>query len=83
MDHWGTDEMRIQLTRKLANAIDGVDLSRKRVGKVINVARHDAQLLIAEGWGLPADSIGERRADRRDRADEISRPRKPRRRKAR
>jgi hypothetical protein len=76
--------MKIQLTRKLADSIDGVDLSHKKVGKVINVGRHDAQLLIAEGWGLPADSVGDRRSDRRDRADDRparrrkSRPRKRR-----
>jgi hypothetical protein len=71
--------MKIQLTRKLADSIDGVDLSRGKVGKVINVKRHDAQLLIAEGWGLPADSVGDRRADRRDRADDRpGRRRKPR-----
>jgi len=58
----GPDEMKVRLTRKLANSIDGVDLSRKRVGRIIEVGRHDAQLLIAEGWGAPADPIGDRRA---------------------
>lgn len=59
----GPHEMKVRLTRKLAESIDGVDLSRKRVGRIINVGRHDAQLLIAEGWGAPADPIGERAAD--------------------
>ena len=67
--------MKVRLTRKLADSIDGVDLSHKRVGRIINVGRHDAQLLIAEGWGCPADDVGERRAHMRDRADD--RPRKP------
>jgi hypothetical protein len=62
--------MKIRLTRKLADSIDGVDLSRKKVGRVINVARHDAQLLIAEGWGRPVDSIGERRSGMREWADD-------------
>ena len=76
--------MKIRLTRKLADSIDGVDLSRGKVGKVINVKRHDAQLLIAEGWGLPADSVGDRRANRRDRADDRPPPaKKPRPRKQR
>jgi hypothetical protein len=57
--------MKVRLTRKLAESIDGVDLSRKRVGRIINVGRHDAQLLIAEGWGAPADPVGERAADAR------------------
>jgi hypothetical protein len=62
--------MKIRLTRKLADSIDGVDLSRKKVGRVINVARHDAQLLIAEGWGRPVDSIGDRRSGMREWADD-------------
>jgi hypothetical protein len=79
LERIGTDEMRIHLTRKLADSIDGVDLSHKKVGKVIDVARHDAQLLIAEGWGVPADSVGERTSARRDRADDQpARSRKPR-----
>jgi hypothetical protein len=77
-------KMKIQLTRKLADSIDGVDLTHKKVGKVINEARHDAQLLIAEGWARPADSAGDRLSDRRDRASDLppphgpSRPRKRR-----
>ena len=59
----GPDEMKVRLTRKLAESIDGVDLSHKRVGRIINVGRHDAQLLIAEGWGAPADTVGERTSD--------------------
>lgn len=75
--------MKIRLTRKLADAIDGVDLSRKKVGRVINVGRHDAQLLIAEGWGRPADSVGERRSEvleRRSLARDTADDRAPRRR---
>jgi hypothetical protein len=61
----GPDEMKVRLTRKLADSIDGVDLSHKRVGRIINVGRHDAQLLIAEGWGAPAETAGERTSDMR------------------
>jgi hypothetical protein len=64
----GPDEMKVRLTRKLAESIDGVDLSHKRVGKIINVERHNAQLLIAEGWGAPADTVGERSSDIRSEA---------------
>ena len=62
--------MKVRLTRKLADSIDGVDLSRKRVGRIINVGRKDAQLLIAEGWGCPADDVGERRSQMRDQSDD-------------
>ena len=82
--------MKVRLTRKLADSIDGVDLSHKRVGRIINVGRHDAQLLIAEGWGAPADTVGERNSDvraertlrgerplhARDRADDRPPPRR-------
>jgi len=40
----------IRLTRKLADAVDGVDLSKRRVGQVLHLPRRDAWLLIAEGW---------------------------------
>jgi hypothetical protein len=42
--------MQIRLTRKFAEAIDGIDLSHHIVGDVFNLSRPDAQLLIAEGW---------------------------------
>jgi hypothetical protein len=42
--------MRVRLTRKLAEAIDGVDLSGHAVGETFDLARRDAQLLMAEGW---------------------------------
>ena len=45
-----TDRMRIQLTRKLAECLNGIDLSRYTVGDVLTVPRREAELLIAEGW---------------------------------
>ncbi len=48
--------MRVRLTRKFAEAIDGIDLSRHCVGDFIDLPQHDADLLLAEGWALPADS---------------------------
>jgi hypothetical protein len=38
------------LTRKYADLIDGVDLSSAHVGDRIDLSRHDAEVLIAEGW---------------------------------
>jgi hypothetical protein len=46
--------MRIRLTRKLSQLLNGVDISRQSVGDVIELSRHDAELLLAEGWALPA-----------------------------
>jgi hypothetical protein len=46
--------MRIRLTRKLSQLLNGIDISRLSVGDVIDLPRHDAELLLAEGWALPA-----------------------------
>ena len=42
--------MRVRLTRKLADVIDGVDLSDHFVGETFDLPRRDALLLLAEGW---------------------------------
>ena len=44
--------MWIRLTRKLADAIDGIDLSSHGVGDIVNLSPREAQLLVAEGWGV-------------------------------
>lgn len=44
--------MRVRITRKFAEFIDGVDLSSKRVGDVIEVSARDAKLLLAENWAV-------------------------------
>jgi hypothetical protein len=41
---------RVRLTKKLAEVIDGVDLSRHVVGETLTVSPLEARLLIAEGW---------------------------------
>ena len=53
--------MRVRLTRKLAEMIDGVDLSANQVGDVLELNAREASLLVAEGWG-----IHERRARSRE-----------------
>src|SRR5687768_7838242 len=46
-----TDEVRcVRLTRKHADVIDGVDLSKAHVGDRLDLSPHDAEVLIAEGW---------------------------------
>lgn len=45
--------MQIRLTRKFADAIDGIDLSLSSVGDLIDLPQRAADLLIAEGWALP------------------------------
>lgn len=51
----------VRLTRKLANVIDGVDLSRRKVGQRLPLEKHEARLLLAEGWAEPVPEC-ERRA---------------------
>jgi hypothetical protein len=48
---------KVRLTRKFADRLDGVDLSRAQAGEQIEVTQHEAELLIAEGWAVPADRI--------------------------
>jgi hypothetical protein len=50
----GTDAMRVRITRKLAEWVDGVDLSRCREGDVIDLTERQAQLIVAERWAVPA-----------------------------
>jgi hypothetical protein len=45
--------MKVRLTRKLADRIDGVELEGCRVGDVLDLPSPDAQLLIAERWATP------------------------------
>jgi hypothetical protein len=42
--------MRIRLTQRLAEAIDGISLSGRAVGDLIEMSQHDAETLVAEGW---------------------------------
>lgn len=50
--------MRVRLTRKLAEAVDGIDLSAHGVGDILDITPGDAQLLIAEMWAVPEDLAG-------------------------
>jgi hypothetical protein len=42
--------LKVRLTRKLANSLDGVDVSRAKVGDVLDVPEREATMLISEGW---------------------------------
>ena len=44
--------MRVLLIKKLAEVIDGVDLSSRRVGDVLDVPVVEAKLLLAEKWAI-------------------------------
>ena len=45
--------MKVRLTQKYADQIDGIDLSAHRVGDVIDLPPREADLIIAENWAHP------------------------------
>ena len=51
--------VRIRLIRKLAECLDGVDVSQYHAGDVLDLASREAEMLLAEGWASrtadPAD----------------------------
>lgn len=42
--------LRVRLVRKFAERLNGVDLSKFRVGNCLDLSPKDARLLVAEGW---------------------------------
>jgi hypothetical protein len=46
------DGMQVRLTRKLAEQIDGIDLSNQTVGDVFDLPERKARMLVAEGWAV-------------------------------
>ena len=53
--------MRVRLTRKLAERIDGVDLSRSRTGDILDLSPQEAGLLVSEQWAVPVAAASETR----------------------
>jgi len=49
----GPFAMRVRLTRKHAERIDGVDLRGYEPGDVLDLPQWDADLLLAEEWAIP------------------------------
>ena len=70
--------MQVRLTKKLAEAIDGIDLSDHRVGDVVDLPKHDAEILLAEGWASPVERAFSARTRRTDANDRPRRPTKNR-----
>ena len=44
--------VRVRLTRKLANVMDGVDVTNYEPGDLIDLPERKARLLVAEGWAI-------------------------------
>ena len=56
--------MRVRLTRKFAEQLDGVDLRAHDVGDVLDLPEREARLLLAEEWAEPARHLSEARRER-------------------
>lgn len=65
--------VRVRLTRKFAQIINGIDLSRAKAGEELDLSARDAQLLIAEGWAALIDSANDK-PSRRSRKNREGRP---------
>jgi hypothetical protein len=68
--------VRVRLTRKLANSIDGIDLRKVKSGDVVDVSPDEARILIAEGWGR-ADDSEQKLAPKKIKNKKRKRPSKP------
>lgn len=51
--------MRVRLIKKFAEKIDGIDLTGRAVGDLLNLKPKDARLLIAEQWAMPGGDPAE------------------------
>jgi len=69
--------MKVRLTRKLAEQIDGIDLEGRVPGDLLDLPPEQARLIIAEEWAIP-----ERREPQRETRREQSSQDTPRRRAA-
>lgn len=56
--------IRVRLTRKFAQIINGIDLTRARAGEELDLSARDAEVLVAEGWAALIDKADEKPARR-------------------
>jgi len=45
--------MKVRLTRKLAERLDGIDLQGSRPGDLLDLSPRDARMIVAERWAIP------------------------------
>ena len=51
--------IKVRLTRKFAQILNGIDLSRAKAGEELDLSDREAELLIAEGWASPVDKAAD------------------------
>ena len=49
--------MKVRLTRKCADLINGIDLSKAHAGETLELSDREAGILLAEGWAEYAGAI--------------------------
>jgi hypothetical protein len=62
---------KVRLTHKLADVLNGIDVSHVKPGDVIDLPPRDADLLIAEGWAFPAEGDRGTEPSGADRSDSV------------
>src|SRR5579864_1856271 len=70
--------MKVRLIRKLANLLDGIDVTGAGEGDTLDLPPRKAALLIAERWAAPMPSNGEIRAHSSGRLPHVATDRRPR-----
>jgi hypothetical protein len=58
--------MHVRISRKLADRMDGIDLSHCAAGDVIDLAEREARMIVAEGWAVFARRAADLMATRPD-----------------
>jgi hypothetical protein len=66
--------VRVRLTRKFAQIINGIDLTSVAAGEQIDLTPREAELLVAEGWAMPVGSADDRPRRRLSRRKKKGKP---------
>lgn len=64
--------MKVRLTRKHAERIDGIDLRGREPGDLFDLPPNEARIIVAEGWAIPERRERQTPAGRRRRADDFA-----------
>lgn len=57
---------KVKLTKKLAERMDGVDVSHVQPGDLLHLPAREAAILVAEEWAVPVHDNPRASAERRD-----------------
>jgi hypothetical protein len=62
--------MKVRLTRKHAERIDGIDLRGREPGDLLDLPPREARMIVAEQWAIPERRERQTRATTRRRAED-------------